>query len=494
MSRKDNSKIVEAFQRQLQDMLSSGIDPITYLTGKELPKDKNLEMMVLGACLVDELGYPLASQVIDKKVFYYPESQALWGIIETLSNRREKIDIATVTSEAKGTIDVGFVMECSMKVSSADHTEAHSRVLYERFMERELQKYSIETMQSLGVTDVIDIVEELERKLVGLWKVKTEHIDTGATLVEKMQKDARKNYDAGDQMLGDYFTGIKSLDEAIGGLEPGDLMVIGGRPGMGKSSMQNTMNRYSILNNIPVYSASGEMTNLKMGYRAIGALSGFPTNDVQMGKFFGNDKDMLSVDEAFEKMKKSPILFDGGQLSVPKARKQILLHKSISNTKIFMFDRLGLFQEVTSVKDGVAARNNVMAELRAIATAEGVSIILFSQLVNRVEDRADKRPILSDFYGGGGTPANVTKAMMVYRPIYYGMDTFPSGPFEGEPSKGRVEMIIEKNTFGGKDSVLIGFNPLTQSYYELGDAPEQLSDYPASWDIPRGAGEQPDFI
>lgn len=463
---------------------TKGLSMIESFVGKPFRKDLNLEKAIIGACLVDEMGYPIASQLIDSDNFYYPTSKKVWSKIEKLHSDGVKIDLISA-SDAE-TMD--YVMDASMTVSSISNLESHCKILYEQYMERTFLQRVFDSAMQVGDNDIFEVVDDLEKGILGLFKFKNDNLDTGESIVQKMIAQSKASFDRGSNMPGNYFTGLKKFDEMMGGLEYGDLMVIAARPGMGKSSIQNNVNQYCVMNNISCFSGSGELSNEKMGFRLVAGLTGISTKDVETGSYLADARQEVEVSKAFDLIKKSKVFFYAGNLSISMARRKVLLHKSLHGTRLFMFDRVGLFTEVRNAKDDVQARNNVLAALRALAISEQVSIIVFSQLTKEPEKRVDKRPVISDLYGGTGGPANVTKAVLIYRPQGYGFEQFPGGPFEGEQARGKAELISDKNTFGGLGSVLVNFNPLTQTFFEDGDlidddfkvyeAPNNLNDIP----------------
>lgn len=457
------------------DFIKQGYSPIEAFVGRKHRRDWDLEKVIIGACVNDSMGFPIASQILSKENFWYTENQQVWERMEKLHKDGMKIDMIS----AAGGEQVMHVMECAQSVLNSKHLESHCKLLYEQFMERSVLHNIMSSAKRVGEDDIFEVVDEMEKGILNLFKFKTDNLDSGATIVDKMLLKSQEAFDRGSSMPGQYFTGMNRFDEMMGGLEYGDLMVIAARPGMGKSSIQNNVNKFCVENKISCFSGSGELSNEKMGFRLVAAMTGISTKDIETGAFIARDDYSVQVGNAFEKIKESQIFFYAGNLSVNMARRKVLLHKSLNGTRIFMFDRIGLFAEVRNAKDDVQARNNVLAALRALAISEQVSIIVFSQLTKEPEKRMDKRPVISDLYGGTGGPANVTKAVLIYRPEGYGFNDFPGGPFEGEPCKGKAELISDKNTFGGLGSVMVDFNPYTQSFYDDDDSigPVDLSEF-----------------
>lgn len=450
------------------------------------PHDENLEIAVLGAILIEQNAINVVASVLDSDCFYHSNHQKIWGSIYSLFKDGNPIDLLTVMDRLKvhNVLDeVGgpsYLASLTNMVGSAANIEYHSQVLRQMSIGRKLIERCQETIKKIAYEkeDIPDTLFNHQDFIFRLGKSGSGAQSTGI-VAEKMLEHAKVMYDRGGEMIGTPLTGLPSLDKLIGGYEPGDVIIFGGRPKSGKSSVGSNILKYHVENRIPVYSASGEMQNLKTGFRLAAAMSHLPTRYLESGSFFKNQADDDSFSTALEKIESAPAWLEDMELSVPKMITTVHHYFYNHGVKLFLYDRIGLFKEVLNSRDDFKARMEVTGAMRQLANKLGIAIIAFSQVNTDAEKTTHKRPEARHLFGGIGAQSNCTKAALVYRPGMYGMSTFQDGAFKEQDAKGMAEIYTVLNNYMETGSALLQFHASRQIFSEPGgtwedDLPAQI--------------------
>lgn len=330
-------------------------------------------------------------------------------------------------------------------------------------------KAALLTNASLGfraVRKVKDFIRAIDYKTLPIESIKglqmdLEHIandvfDTEQTLTDisvSFVDDMEKAKNDGGQRGIDLF-GIPELDNYIPG-EEGDLIIIAGRPGSGKSSLQNSAIVHCIEMGIPALFWSLEMPNKRTYGRIVAALTGMNYNDLTSHKF--PESKMGVIIKAIDKINASGIILEhtpGISAMDLKARVSAIQSKQELNA-VFV-DRLGLMANMPGT--GSMQKVNKIAEttkmLRTMSSELQMPIIIHSQLNRAVENRPDKMPQLSDLRDSGAIEQDATKILFLMRPEYYNiMETE-----DMHDSRGMAYGIIAKNTNGRTGKIIMRFN------------------------------------
>jgi len=294
-------------------------------------------------------------------------------------------------------------------------------------------------------------------------------------LLAEITQDSKDRKSRDQELYGVPIFGIHSLDYLIGGGELGDLIGVAARPKMGKSSVENTVYRNFAKMGIPIMGISGEMSRKKRTLRLLAAVSGVPTNEIATGKYLESPDKIKKFEEAKEEIRKSGDLFmSDGEMSIKSITALIYKCYHRYGVEYFMIDRVGLFDEIINSRgnDNVA-RTMVLSALRRIAKTLNVCIVIFSQVNGDAEKTSHKRPFAHQIYGATALQANCTKALLIYRPEFYGLSTFRAGKYKGQKCKGFAEFILCLSNNTDTGSVKIKFNSDIQLFYGLDDEPEE---------------------
>lgn len=261
------------------------------------------------------------------------------------------------------------------------------------------------------------------------------------------------------ELKGSPLFGISELDLMIRGFVPGDVVLIAGRPKMGKSTTENTIMHNLILSDVKFASFSGEQRNQTRWINLLAALSDESYLNIEDGK----DYDFKKIESAYEilsnKQKENFFHLYQDQLSLPFIRERVFYHYYNHDVRVFLIDRIGLFKEIDSRNDHTS-RTRVTSEIRALANQLDITFVLFSQCNANLDNTPSKRPTPSSVYGNTGVLANCTKGLLLYRPDEYGFTEFPedSKKFRGQPCGGKIEVIGAIGNRMGRGSVKLKFD------------------------------------
>ncbi len=264
-------------------------------------------------------------------------------------------------------------------------------------------------------------------------------------------------------------TGIRDLDAKMNGMKGGDLIILAGRPGMGKSALGLNIASNVAMQGDPVLFFSLEMSKEQLGQRMLARYSGVP-----MDKHVDPNKAMQIV-EASGKLKGTPLyICESGGISISQAVNHARRSKRKNGIKMIVIDYLGLMRPTDSKANKVHQIEEITVRLKALAKDLGIPIILLSQLNRGVETRDDKRPLLADLRDSGSIEQDADCVLFVYREEYYLEKAEPSDPKKQEAweqslaaAKGRAQIIVAKMRQGTTGTIHVKFNGGLQHFFDL---------------------------
>lgn len=425
------------------------------------------EMMVIGACIIDPKAIYEASQVItDGKYFSLESSQVAYNVLLEMMKNSAKIDLTTVYArcnalEGNNQATAMFLTECTSLIASSAHVVDHAVLVKKQWKRNQLmEQYSASHRFLLAGGDPDDSIMNIQKAVMDVTEEKNERVQTMSDAIKDLDKKAKEIYERGGEMPGEEFIGVPELDRLFSGIEAGDVIMIAARPKVGKSSIANNVLSYSASANIPVYCASGEMPNLKAAARYLAAQSGVRTRSIEKGQYWDPAKESMrkAVSGAMDNAEGQNIYLSDAPLSLPAAISDINYYYHRYGVKRFLFDRVGLFDEVVNAKQNdVKMRDVVIASLRRVANVLGIGVIIFSQLTKEAEKSESKRPEGHMIFGGTGGPANCTKAALIYRPEAHKLSEFKAGPHKGTKGDGLAEVFTVYNNSDELRSSLVRF-------------------------------------
>lgn len=429
------------------------------------PQALDVERLVLGALMIDKDAFSVVSEFLKPQTFYEPRNQKIYQAIQTLNVDEHPVDISTVIEELKreGTLDdIGgpsYVLQLSHDVASSAHIEYHAHILAQKFLARQLISYAgnIETKAFDESIDVNELMQEAEGSLFELSQnnMKKDYVQVDPVIIKAIEMLQKAAQTAGG--LTGVPTGYTKLDEKTSGWQKSDLVIIAGRPAMGKTSFALSLAKNIAVDyQIPIAFFSLEMSNVQLVNRLISNVCSISGSKMLNGQLSHDEWERLDKD--IRKLQGSPIYIDDTPgLSIFELRTKARRLVREKGVKIIMIDYLQLMNangmRFGSRQEEVA---KISQSLKGLAKELDIPILALSQLNRTVEGREGvegKRPQLSDLRESGAIEQDADMVMFVHRPEYYHI--FQDD--KGRDLHGMAQIIIAKHRKGATGDVLLTF-------------------------------------
>ncbi|HJX71280.1 MAG TPA: replicative DNA helicase, partial [Bacteroidales bacterium] len=398
--------------------------------GKIPPQAIELEEAVLGAIMLEKNAIVEVMDILTPESFYKEEHQKIFQAIIDLSSSDKAIDILTVTEELRkrNQLDaVGgplYITQLTSRVASAAHVDFHSRIVAQKFIQRELIRVATE-IQNRAFDDSIDVNDLLDFSESELFNVAQSNIKKETLKINVLIKEALNQIEeAGkreDSLIG-VPSGFTKLDRLTSGWQKSDLVIIAARPSMGKTALVLTMARsMAVMNNKSVAIFSLEMSNLQLVNRLIVAETELPSDRIRNGRL--KDYEWEQLDYKINSLLEAPIYIDDTPaISIFELRAKCRRLKRQHHIDIIIIDYLQLMTGSTDTRGNREQEvSNISRALKGIAKELNVPVIALSQLNRSVEIRSgSKRPQLSDLRESGAIEQDADMVIFIHRPEKYG--------------------------------------------------------------------------
>ena len=429
------------------------------------PQAVDIERIVLGALMIDKDAFSVVSEILHPETFYEPRNQKVYSAIQSLSLDEKPVDIMTVAEELKrqGTLeDVGgpaYVLELSSHVASSAHIEYHAKILAQKFLARQLISFAsvIETKAFDETTDVDELMQEAEGSLFELSRKNMRQDYTQIDPVVKQAVEILQKAAANKGGLTGIPTGYTKLDDYTAGWQRSDLVIIAGRPAMGKTSFA-----LSLAKNIavdygrPIAFFSLEMNNVQLVNRLISNVCEIEGRKILNGQL--DDEEWKRLDLNVGKLQAAPIYIDDTPgMSIFELRTKARRLVREKGVELIMVDYLQLMN-ASGARFGSRQEevSTISRSLKGLAKELDIPVLALSQLNRTVEGREGpegKRPQLSDLRESGAIEQDADMVLFVHRPEYYRIFTDE----KGNDLHGKAQIIIAKHRKGGTGDVLLNF-------------------------------------
>ena len=460
--------------------------PIDNTYGHLQPQALDMERVVLGALMVDKDAFSIVSELLHPDTFYEPRHQKIYQAIQTLNMNENPVDIITVTEELRreGTLEsIGgpaYIVELSSNVASSANIEYHARILSQKFLARQLISFAstIETKAFDETVDVNDLMQEAEGNLFELSQrnMKKDYVQIDSVVSKAMEILQKASANAGG-MTG-VPTGYTKLDEKTSGWQASDLVIIAGRPAMGKTAFALSLAKNIAVDaRIPTAFFSLEMSNVQLVNRLISNVCEIPGNKMLNGQL--SPDEWSKLDKNMGTLNGAPLYIDDTPgMSIFELRTKARRLVKEKDVKIIMIDYLQLMN-ANGMKFGSRQEevSKISGSLKGLAKELDIPILALSQLNRTVENREGlegKRPQLSDLRESGSIEQDADMVLFVHRPEYYHI-------FEDEKGnnlRGMAQIIIAKHRKGATGDVLLDFKGEFTRFQNPGSSSVKHNDAP----------------
>lgn len=440
--------------RTPQNISSERIEP-----GRIPPQAIEVERAVLGAMLIEKEAVVKAVEVLDEDCFYRDSHRMIFSAIVALFERNEPADDRTIVEELrkrKHLDKVGgasYLAELAAEVATAANVEYHAKIVLEKALLRKLialsTQIAAECYEDSG--DIFDLIDRAEQRIFSLSarRLSKGFLAMGAILHDTMEAIERSHQREG--IVSGVATGFDKLDEMTAGLQPSDLIIVAGRPSMGKTSFALGIARNAaVIHRIPVGIFSLEMAGHQLAQRLLCAEARIDAHHMRTGRLPPEDWARLSM--TVGKLAEAPIFVDDSAALTPlEIRAKARRLQSEHGVGLIVIDYLQLMRGIGRAESRQQEISQISRSLKALAKELDVPVIAISQLSRAVEMRGgDHRPQLSDLRESGAIEQDADVVMFVYRPEVYGF----SNDSQGDQSlEGRAEIIIRKQRNGPTGTV-----------------------------------------
>ncbi len=435
------------------------------LNGKTPPQAIEIEQAVLGALMLDPNALNNTIQILRTEYFYSPEHQLIFASILKLFEQSKPIDLLTVTQQLMkdGQLDaVGgalYLSQLTNRVVSGAHIEFHSRILSERYIQREVIRVCTETLTDAyeETTDVLTLLDKTERSLMD---IDEKNFHSEYHNMQDVLKSAFEQIEAAQQSENSFSgvpSGFNDLDRITAGFQPGTLIILAARPAMGKTAFALTMARNIAVDmKMPIAFFSLEMTAVELVMRLVSSESCISGERLKKGEKLP-DVEKMQLYAKSQTLTEAPIYIDDTpQLSIFELRAKCRRLKQQHDIKMVFIDYLQLMSGGADMNRNSNREQEISLisrQLKALSKELGVPVLALSQLSRAVETRGgSKKPQLSDLRESGAIEQDADIVMFIYRPEYYHLYQDDNGS-----TLGMADIIIAKHRSGEIGEVRLKF-------------------------------------
>jgi replicative DNA helicase len=435
------------------------------------PQNLEAEESVLGAMLLSPVAVGTVSEILDASDFYRESHAKMYRAALSLWSKGEPVDAITLVDELdeRAELDAAGgqarVAELAALVPAASNVEHYARIVKEMATLRGLIRAGQEIVR-LGqeregeVSDLVDRAEQIVFEL-GQKRATSDFSHIEALLKESFERITHL-YEAGAEITG-VPSGYRELDLMTSGFQPGNLIILAARPSMGKSGLGLCMAaNLGVRHQTPVALFTLEMSKAEVTQRLMCSEGKVESQRLRTGKLAQDDWSRLTA--ASDKLMKAPIYVDDtGSLTMMDIRSKARRLKSQNpQLGLIVVDYLQLMTSGQSVENRVQEVSQISRQLKVLARDLEVPIMALSQLSRAVEQRHDKRPILSDLRESGSIEQDSDLVVFIYRDEYYNPDE--------TDQQGLAEVIVAKHRNGPTDSLKLSFLKRYAKFADLAQA------------------------
>jgi len=433
------------------------IDMSTMVYGKLPPQAKDLEEAVLGAIMLDRSAFDVVAEILKAECFYLDAHQRIYRAFQSLAQKSLPIDILTVVEELKISEDLDivggayYVTKLTNAVVSTANIEPHSRIILQKFINRELIRISGEIMADAydETNDTFDLLDDADRKLTELTTGTLKSTYTSLSSAIAISITRMDELKALNRSITGIPCNLLEIDNLTHGWQNTDLIILAARPSVGKTAFALNIARNAALNSLQPVTVgffSLEMNTTQLVNRMLSAESGVWLEKINTGQL--NDFDRRELFEKGVRIMEGASIFidDTPALSLFDLRTKARNLKRKENVGLIIIDYLQLMSGESGKGNREQEISAISRGLKGLAKELEVPIIALSQLSRATEQRTGekKMPQLSDLRESGAIEQDADVVMFMYRPEYYDIQNTDMG----ESTLGETHIKFAKHRNG----------------------------------------------
>ncbi len=446
------------------------------LLGRVPPHSVEAEQGVLGGVLRRGDALHNVADVLTEYDFYLPAHQFIYAAFLDLFNKKQPIDALTVAEQliARGQLDEAggalYLAELMDAVVSAANAEHYAGIVRSRSIQRSLITTCSDIIgKSYGAPDVEELLDESESTILSLSERSGEKTFTDANaLVNQLLDEFAERMNNQDLITG-VTTGYARLDEMTAGMQRSDLIILAARPSVGKTAFAlNMALRAALHQNTPVAVFSLEMSKEQLMTRLISLHARVELSRLRRGQL--NDEDWAALHTRLDTLRYAPIYIDDSSaLSTLELRARVRRLHTQKGVGLVVIDYLQLMRSSRYQESREQEISDISRNLKGLAKELNIPVVALAQLNRKVEERSDKRPVLSDLRESGAIEQDADVIMFLYRDAVYNKR-------DDNPRKNVAEIIIGKQRNGPTGLVELAYVPEYTAFEELTFTPPPPSE------------------
>lgn len=422
------------------------------------PQNVEAEQAVLGTILIQDRSLLKVVEILSAENFYRDAHKVIYEAMVSLFEKREPHDLITVTSLLidQNRLDriggAAYLASLTDVIPFAGTLIHHAHIIREKAILRRLIQTSSEVSARCynAQDDIETLVDEAEKSIFEIAQArKTQGFESMARIVPKAFDRITRLADRKEHITG-VGTGYEELDRMTAGLQPSDLIILAGRPSMGKTALaMNIVQHAALIDKIPVAVFSLEMSMEQLALRMLCSVGRIDSQHIRTGRLHDNDWPKLT--RATGMLTDAPIYIDDSAgTTVLEMRAKTRRLKSEHDLGLVVVDYLQLMQGKSGIENRVQEISDISRSLKAMAKELDVPVIALSQLNRLLESRTDKRPQLSDLRESGAIEQDADVIIFIYRDEVY-------NKAEDNPNRGIAEVIVGKQRNGPIGTIKLTF-------------------------------------
>ena len=411
-------------------------------------KDNDIEVILLSYLIKHPELLDTHFEHISHNLFANPENLKIFRVIEDFHQSQKNISTDTIKNyipDIHSQTLKDLTLQIDQIVFSKEIFLNYIESLQELYLRRELfkltQDKNNESTTFQTSNNIKEIFLDLEKKIFDLSNFKKENYEFKdfASVTKSSLQLVEKAFKKKGQYSG-VVSGFNDLDNMLGGLQNSDLVILAGRPSMGKTALATNIafNAAKYYSNQEekgsVVMFSLEMSAEQIGLRILAEQSRIPSDKLRKGEL--NEKDSAALSSTYQEIHQLNFFFDDSpNLTVSELRSKLRRYKKLYNIKLVLIDYLQLIKSERSRDNRVNELSEITRSLKQLAKEFDLPVVSLSQLSRQVENRDDKRPLLSDLRESGSIEQDADVVMFIYRESYYLQRNEPTrGPDESQDS------------------------------------------------------------
>lgn len=426
------------------------------------PHSIEAEQSVLGGLMLDNSAWDRVGDVVAVDDFYRDDHRRIFRHIARLIEQNRPADVVTVSESIESSEDkdkiggITYLGQLAQNTPSAHNIRRYAELVRERAVMRKLVTVGNEIADSAlspAGKEVGQLLDEAETKVFEIAEAgnrgREGFKDIHQLLSQVMERVDMLYHRENPSDITGIPTGFHDVDQMTSGLQEGDLVVVAGRPSMGKTALALNMGEHvAVETRLPVAVFSMEMGGTQLATRMLGSIGRLDQHKLRTGRL--SDEDWNKLTNAVGKLHDAPIHIDEtAALNALELRARARrLHRQYGKLGLIIVDYLQLMSASTQGENRATEISEISRSLKALAKELQVPVVALSQLNRSLEQRPNKRPVMSDLRESGAIEQDADLILFIYRDEVYNPDS---------PDKGRAEIIIGKQRNGPIGTVNLTF-------------------------------------